>query len=261
VPRRDELFSRLFSAAEPRQTNTTDICLFDLVDVSTTIDDPCLHTNMLLNRNDTSNNDTLFEIDEKRIEILSDHMNDWIEDTTFEESDSMSPPVQNVCLPDFIPMSNELEHATTTRTADLNTNVLSGLDQQLNELGLSRSEFYSKLRHNNANCSTDLRAHFDCGSMASTTDKLHYLWYFRSFESNEHPQALQVADHNRHRPTGTGFLRIPILQRAEQTTCLVRCLYTPTLPATIVSPFDLGIQYRCNGYSCESKFSGAECTV
>jgi hypothetical protein len=171
----------------------------------------------------------------------------------------MSLPIQNVCLPDYTFLSNDIENTATETNPNVDT--LLALDHQLNELGLSRSEFYSKLRHNNNSCRTKLRAHFDGGSMATTTNQLHYLWYYRSFEPNEHPQALQVADRNCHQPTGTGFLRIPILQRAEQTTCLVQCLYTPTLPATIVLPFDLGIQYRCNGYSCASKFSGSACTV
>jgi hypothetical protein len=215
---------------------------------------------MILTWNDTFNNADLFEIDEKRIEILSDQMNDWIADTTSEDPDSIAFPIQNVCLPDFTSsISNDIE-PTPTET-DLNVNILSALDQQLDELGLSRSEFYSNLRSNDNNRSTELRAHFNGGSMATTTDQLHYLWYYRSFTPNEHPQVLQVADRNRHRPTGIGFLCIPILQRADQTTCLVRCLYTPTLPAMIVSPFDLGTQYQCNGYSYESRFNGSECTV
>jgi hypothetical protein len=79
---------------------------------------------MLLNWNDTFNNDAFFEMDKKRIEILSDQMDDWITDTPAEDPDSMSPPVQNVCLPDFLPLSTELEQNTTTGSANIDSNVL-----------------------------------------------------------------------------------------------------------------------------------------
>jgi hypothetical protein len=93
--------------------------------------------------------------------------------------------------------------------------------------------------------------------MATTTDQCQCLWFYRTFTTTEHPQTLQVADNHKHHPVGFGFLCIP----TTTGSCFIRCLYTPTLPATIVSPFDAGIQHGCCGYSSASSFDGARCTV
>jgi hypothetical protein len=42
---------------------------------------------------------------------------------------------------------------------------------------------------------------------------------------------------------------------------MVFCLYTPSLPATIVSPFSLGLQLHSRGYTCVSNFDSCDCTV
>jgi hypothetical protein len=99
--------------------------------------------------------------------------------------------------------------------------------------------------------------HFNGGSMATTTNQCQCLWFYHVFAESERRQTLQVADNTKHHPVGFGFLCVP----TTTGSCFIRCLHTPTLPATIVSPFDAGIQHGCCGYSSTSSFDGARCTV
>jgi hypothetical protein len=76
---------------------------------------------------------------------------------------------------DTIELQNE-----TNQDAMLPIHALSALDQQLAELGITCTEFYTNLRskHHRAEEET-VRAHFDGGLMATTTDQLRYLWYYK----------------------------------------------------------------------------------
>jgi hypothetical protein len=96
--------------------------------------------------------------------------------------------------------------------------------------------------------------------MATTTDVLSALWHYRAFDPFDPvPPQLEVADHTSHSPVGFGFLNIP--SSAPSGSTLVHCLYTPSLPATIVSPFAIGLQLRSRGYTCISDFPSRSCTV
>jgi hypothetical protein len=105
-----------------------------------------------------------------------------------------------------------------------------------------------------------LPAHFDGGSMATTTDFPYALWYYCEFNDDDPPQApLEVADQQSHYPIGFGFLAIPSSDPSGHT--FVYCLLTPSLPATIVSPFSVGLQYNARGYSCITNFDTRECSI
>lgn len=96
--------------------------------------------------------------------------------------------------------------------------------------------------------------------MATTTDILPSLWYYRPFNSLDPLSVpLEVADQHSHLPVGFGFLCIPSSDPSGHT--MVFCLFTPSLPATIVSPFSIGLQFHARGYSCVSDFDSCHCSV
>jgi hypothetical protein len=123
-----------------------------------------------------------------------------------------------------------------------------------------RSFFYPNMQPDPFQHCINLPAHFDGGSMATTTDFPYALWYYREFNASDPPQApLEVADQRSHYPIGFGFLAIPSSDASGHT--FVYCLLTPSLPATIVSPFSVGLQYNARGYSCSTDFDTHECCV
>lgn len=72
------------------------------------------------------------------------------------------------------------------------------------------SDFYPTMRPDPFQHNIGLLAHFDGGSMATTTDFLHALWHFRPFDDHNPPQApLKVTDQRSHYPVGFGSLAIP----------------------------------------------------
>jgi hypothetical protein len=103
-------------------------------------------------------------------------------------------------------------------------------------------------------------AHFDNGAMTSTTHYLPALWHYRPFDLHDPPpQPLEVADQGMHIPVGFGFLRIPSTETPGYS--MVFSLYTPSIAATIVSPYALGLQYRARGYTVTSDFNTQVCAV
>jgi hypothetical protein len=153
-------------------------------------------------------------------------------------------------------------YAFSSDTTDpLHIRALCGDDPLLSELRSNPTQFYSLLKsdHLQFNAKT-LRAHFDGGSMATTTDVLSALWHYRAFDPFDPvPPPLEVADHTSHSPVGFGFLNIP--SSAPSGSTLVHCLFTPSLPATIVSPFAIGLQFNSRGYTCVSDFPSHTCSV
>jgi len=75
----------------------------------------------------------------------------------------------------------------------------------------------------------------DGGAQASTTDCLDYLFHYRSLPAKS--ATLKVADNTLHYLIGSGYLRVAAHTAAG--FIMVLTFYTPTLPATIVSPNDL----------------------
>jgi hypothetical protein len=263
---RDESLSRLPSAAEPTQPIT--ICQLDFLDSTTIHDHPILHALITTDWNDlpteTSNGD--IANDERFRTCYRNTITDDTSVLSVDDHQEANELLHAVQFPDPHESTySNYDDVDTDPSTTTSINELSALDDQLQQLGLTRSEYYARLRIDESaifDNDVTIHAHFDGGSMASTTDKQHCLWHYRDFDATEHPQMLQVADRHQHRPLGIGFLRVPITSRADDSTsCLVRCLFTPTLPATIVSPHDIGIQYQCIGYSSMSNFDGSNCVV
>ena len=100
-----------------------------------------------------------------------------------------------------------------------------------------------------------LLAHVDGGSQATTTDQKHLIWNLRPLPENHKAPKLQVADNTAHYPQGIGYLTIPT-QGCHQSL-MVETYYTPTLPATILSPARVGKQKGYSGYSIVASFDNS----
>jgi hypothetical protein len=129
----------------------------------------------------------------------------------------------------------------------------------LHSLDISRRSFYSDLRA--CAVASDLpvlqQGHMEGGSMVCTTDQRCLLWYFQDLVDSS--VKLRVADNTPHTPQGIGYLRIPA--GAELGYLDVKCYRTPTMPATILSSYAIGTQFKCRGYSIRNDFWGQACTV
>jgi hypothetical protein len=159
------------------------------------------------------------------------------------------------------PDDDDLDYLPPPSDDLLHIRALHALDPILHELHTDRSEFYSSFRTDALQPNPSvLSAHFDGGSMATTTNVLLALWYYRRFDPFDPPPApLEVADHHLHLPIGFGFLNIP--SSAPSGSTMVLCLYTPSLHATIVSPYSIGLQLGSRGYTCVSDFDSQACSV
>jgi hypothetical protein len=86
----------------------------------------------------------------------------------------------------------------------------------------------------------------DGGAMTGTTDRLDFLWHIRWLPKDKRLATLKVADNTPHYPTGAiGYLCILTHDDLDFRMC--ECYYTPTLPATIISPDAMGKQFGCRG--------------
>jgi hypothetical protein len=152
----------------------------------------------------------------------------------------------------------DLRHKSAGSTA------LHALDAHLCVHSLSRSEFYLNI------CAVEtellgpdapLRAHTDGGSMATTTNRQDYLWDYRDLNPEEQRPVLRVADSRAHHPVGVGFLRVPT-RGTRQKYRMAKCFYTPSLPATILSPSAMAHEHKCDaGYTTTLTFDGRNCCV
>ena len=119
-------------------------------------------------------------------------------------------------------------------------NALHALDPLLRQTHQSRSTFYSDLATRDAAAPSITprpapRAHMDGGSMANTTQDITLLWHLTYFAAGVPVPTLCVADERAHHPVGFGYLRVPCLS-SPMGYEMVHTFYTPTLPATILSP-------------------------
>ena len=126
----------------------------------------------------------------------------------------------------------------------------------LRELQVSAVEFYKGLAVSEVSLSTALppKAHVDGGALASTTNRLDYLWSYYEYTSDDLSMVphLRVADDTLHQPSGYGFLKVPMSN--PEGVVLVKTFYTPAIPATILSPDALGRHLDCRGYGTYSDF-------
>ena len=154
------------------------------------------------------------------------------------------------------------DSALLTRSVETNdpcARALYLLDLRINATGLSANEYYTKLQAEEDLLSADapLRVHMDGGSMATTTNRKDYLWHYRPLRNQA--VTLRVADETPHYPTGVGFLRVPSTNAQGFET--VRCYYTPSMNATILSPDAARRQFECRGYTTVSNTVGGSCSV
>jgi hypothetical protein len=84
------------------------------------------------------------------------------------------------------------------------------------------------------------------------------MWHVRLFPDGHRPPALRVADETAHHPLGEGFLRVPT---KDGDDVLIKCFWTPSLPAMILSPDATGKQLHCAGFSSYSSFYGGQSYV
>ena len=144
----------------------------------------------------------------------------------------------------------------------------SALDDRLSQLyasatlmrrrSLSLSAFYRDLDvhslNENGTVLSRTMAHVDGGSQATTTAHKFLLFGYRPFTKADKVPALRVADNRPHYPVGVGYLKVPKLSSSGRSFEFVRCFYTPTLPATILSPDKAGREHGCAGYLAVSLF-------
>jgi len=97
----------------------------------------------------------------------------------------------------------------------------------------------------------------DGGAQASMTDRLDYLFYYCSLPTKS--ATLKVADNTPHYPIGSGYLHVAAHTAAGYI--MVPTFYTPTLPATIVSPSDLGSKLGCLSFTTFASLSDMECCL
>jgi len=136
---------------------------------------------------------------------------------------------------------------------DPTSHYLYALDLHLQETQSNHSTFYAET----VVFSPDslLLAHMDAGSMANTTNRSDYLWDFKLLHGSV--TTLHVADDTPHHPTGVGFLKVPTL--GLPGFLLIRTFYTPSLPATILSPASITSDAGYIGYTSFARLDGQDC--
>ena len=137
------------------------------------------------------------------------------------------------------------------------------LTADVQELSVSVQDYYADLRSVSPLLSPSVapRAHVDGGSIATTTERLEYLFSYHEFSPEERRRSvrLKVADDTIHTPTGVGFLKIPC--HHSSGFMYVKSFYTPEIPATILSPDSVAKSLDCKGYSTFSNLVNHEATM
>jgi len=155
------------------------------------------------------------------------------------------------------PSLNIVSTSSTTpypEIVDPTLQYLYALDLQLQLNKSNWDDFYKSPLHND---SDQLLAHMDAGSMASTTDQLNFLLDCQSLQDTA--PTLRVANNTPHYPTGVGYLKIPTIDPPGYAS--VRTFYTPSLPATILSPTSTASDLKCLGYSSFANLDGQNCCL
>jgi hypothetical protein len=174
----------------------------------------------------------------------------------------MHRPPRSPSPPELTP---ELEaeyynYAQNLRGPGLNVYALHALDPMLRTQQTTRSKFYEHFHVHQVSPDGDIRAHMDGGSQTNTTSDLSILWHVEDFSPTRKVPTLKVADETPHRPTAAGYVRLP--SGNADGFEMIPCFYTPSLPATILSPDRIGKGKGCCGYSVHSSFvSGRDCLL
>jgi len=151
---------------------------------------------------------------------------------------------------DFVP------DGPSTRPTDVDpaSKYLYALDLHLFATNLERTQYYAASSHQTEHT---LQAHMDAGSMTSTTNRLDYLWDYKHIDGTS--TTLRVADDTPHHPVGVGFVKVPISGIPD--SLFVRTFYTPTLPATILSPASITSDTGYSGYTSFANLNGQDCSL
>jgi len=139
---------------------------------------------------------------------------------------------------------------------------------KLVQTGRSRVEVYKEVCQvsgkafdydSSDNTNGQLCGHMGGGSMVNICHHSALFWgKIHSFKESEHP-ILQVADKFEHHAQGWGYIHIPL--DTMYGYAKVRCLYTPSLEADILSPDYSGKFLHCRGYVSVSNFDGQGCGI
>ena len=174
-------------------------------------------------------------------------------DNTAEPEDSLDRPIDSLRsaeVPDFSDVVPTYD-PTTSKNVPAVLRALNQLASDVYELDIRAIDYYAELRAVSPLLSSAVapRAHIDGGSIATTTDRLDYLFCYHKFTEEELRTTvrLKVADDTVHVPTGAGFLKVP--RRRHDGFLFVKSFYTPQIPATIMSPDSAAKSLGCNGYS------------
>jgi len=103
----------------------------------------------------------------------------------------------------------------------------------------------------------DLCRHMDGGVQASTTDSLEYLFHYQALRDTS--AMLKVADNTPHYPVGLDFLHVTA--DTDIGYVMVPTFYTPMLPATIISPSNLGSRLGCTSFTTFASLTETNCSI
>ena len=126
--------------------------------------------------------------------------------------------------------------------------------EDVQSMGISAVQYYKDLEVQSVHLSKAIppKGHVDGGALATTTNRLQYIWSYHEFTSAERKKVsrLRVADDTIHVPTGMGYLKVPC--RTAPGFLFVRTFFTPEIPATILSPHEMCKTMGCAGYATYS---------
>ena len=130
--------------------------------------------------------------------------------------------------------------AQLSASAPAMVQALYGFSDLLVRQAISVDEFYTALV---TDPTAAPRAHYDGGAQGSTTNRRDALSDYVSVPKGG--KVFRVADGTLHASVGYGYVKL----RAKSGRVLRhRMWYTPTIPATVISPPALGREYCCDGY-------------
>ena len=156
-------------------------------------------------------------------------------------------------IPDFV----DVAHVESSPTPSI-LDALHRSTVEIRSLGMSVEDYYNSLATHSVHLSSALapRGHVDGGAMATTTNRLEYLWSYHAFSDEDRDTRvtrLKVADDTIHIPTGCGFLKIPC--ESGPGFMFVEAYFTPEIPATLVSPDAICRRANCWGYSTSTNIA------
>ena len=141
--------------------------------------------------------------------------------------------------------------------------ALNRASRDIQELGISVVDYYKDLEVQSVHLSSKVppKGHVDGGALATTCNRLEYIWCYRKFsvEERRHVARLKVADDSIHVPTGIGYLKVPCT--TSPGYMFVETFYTPEIPATILSPHMMAKVLSCRGYETFSNIVEDKATM